>query len=87
MIPVPHTSLKLYEAARIELRSFKDSLFHQQKVKLKDGRIVQLWVFHELWDDDVDCVLYYNPETKDGLWKGMQKISISELDEVLEREP
>ncbi len=77
----------MYNHARTALVSFKDSLVHGQEVKLCNGRVLPIWKLHELWSDDVDCVLCFDETKNFDHWKGMVKISINEIDTVLPVKP
>lgn len=70
-----------YEEARDYLRRFKNSLCIGNVI-IK-GVSYPIWRTHEMWDDWDDSILIYKESERQGIWKGMERVSIADIDEVI----
>ncbi len=80
-----HVALHTFEASRKILREFKDGLNHGDIAVIK-GVHYPVWKFHELWDDWDDSILVFNRDAADGLWRGMERIRIEQVESVIPKE-
>ena len=80
-----HAAAHTYEASRKILQEFKDKLSHGDIVVIK-GYEYPVWRMHEMWNDWPESILVFDKAQKEGLWKGMERKNIEDIENVIPKE-